>query len=213
MSKIVLFGADGKLGARVIAEANSRGGHRLTAVVRERQTDSALLAGTEVRVGDAADPALVGDLANGADVLVSVVGGPDKTIYLRVAQNLVATVARMADAGPRILHSGGSGSLLDADGNRFVDEAGFPEGVRQEALGQSAALDYYRTSEGVTWTYMSPASNFAPGERRGTYRLGKDHPVVGADGVSRISYEDYAVALVDEIENGAFLNTRFTVGY
>ncbi len=82
------------------------------------------------------------------------------------------------------------------------------------AVGGAAALDFYRNSHGVTWTYMSPPpGRFAPGERLGHYRTGTDWPVVDREGNARISHEDYAVALVDEIESPSHLNARFTVGY
>jgi hypothetical protein len=214
MVKIVVFGATGKLGSRVVAEAANRSRHQITAVVRDMPSDHMWSDGIRVTVGDAADHASVAELAVDADALICVVGGPDKSIYLRAAQNLVATVAGMGVAAPRILHSGGGRSLLDADGNRYVDKPGFPEAALPDSLGQSAALDYYRTRKDATWTYMSPPpNNFAPGERRATYRTGHDYPVFDSTDGFGISYEDYAMALVDEIENGRFLNMRFTVGY
>lgn len=107
-----------------------------------------------------------------------------------------------------------AGSLLNADGIRFVDAPGFPGEFRAEVLGQAAALDFYRASAGVRWTYLSPPpGNFAPGERLGHYRTGAEHPVTDDQGHYGISYEDYSIALIDEIENPAHLNMRFTVGY
>jgi putative NADH-flavin reductase len=214
MAEIVVFGAAGKLGTRVIAEAANRGGHQITAVVSDTPPAQQWPAVVRVTVGDAADRKSAAELAAGADVLISVVGGPDKSIYLRVAQNLVETLAAIGSGAPRVLHSGGGGSLLSADGKRYVDQPGFPKAARPDSLGQAAALDFYRTSKGAIWTYLSPPpGNFAPGERRGTYRIGTDYPVFDAIGGFGISYEDYAVALVDEIENSRFVNTRFTVGY
>jgi len=92
---------------------------------------------------------------------------------------------------------------------------GFPEEYRPNAIGQIRALDaYLALDDTVTWTYLSPPPvHFAPGRRTGHYRTGLDHPVVGADDEARISYEDYAVAMVDEIESPRHLNRRFTVGY
>jgi uncharacterized protein len=206
---IVVFGAAGRLGHRIVAEASSRG-HAVTSVVRESEARS---VSASVVAGDSTSEGSVRALAGGADVLVSAVGGPDKTIYLRTAQTLVETLRPMRSA-PRIIHSGGGGSLLDADGVRFVDAPGFPPELREEVLGQAAALDFYRASTGVTWTYMSPPpGNFAPGERVGRYRVGTEHPVTDEHGNFGISFEDYAVALVDEIETPAHLNSRFTVGY
>lgn len=170
--------------------------------------------GVDVVKGDATTLDSVRALAESADVLVSTVGGPDKSVYLQVAGTLVVAARERGDSAPRIIHSGGGGSLLDGAGTRFVDTPGFPEAIRDEVLGQAAALDYYRTTTDVDWTYMSPPpGNFEPGERTGIYRVGGDHPVVDTDGGYGISYEDYAVALVDEIEHPRHRRERFTVGY
>jgi hypothetical protein len=209
MTKIVIFGATGRLGSRVATEATSRG-HEVTAVVR---SSTELSTASNAVIGDSTSPEFVRDLSRDADALVSTVGGPDKTIYVRTAQTLVETLTPFGDIGPRIIHSGGAGSLLDAGGHRIVDSPTFTPSFRDEALGQSAALDYYRNSNSVTWTYISPALNFAPGERLGHYRTGDDHPVFDEHGLSSISFEDYAIALIDEIERPSHLDTRFTVGY
>lgn len=211
MASIVIFGAGGRLGSRIVAEAAGRG-HQVTAAVTGPSAQ--LAEGVHMTAGDITRPAAVHQLAAGADVVVSAVGGADKSVYLRAARTLVTALTEMGDGAPRIIHSGGGGSLLGEDGVRYVDAPGFPEAAREDSLGQAAALDYYRSVAGVTWTYLSPPpGNFAPGERRGTYRTGDDHPVVDADGRSAISYEDYAMALVDEIEVPRHLNARFTVGY
>ena len=151
MRRIVIFGAAERLGSVVSEEALSRG-HVVVGVVREGNQAP---PGSIEEVGDATTPSDVQTLAPGADALVCVVGGPDKTVYLSAARTLVEMVAGLRAPAPRILHSGGGGSLLDADGVRFVDAPGFSPTIRAEALGQAAALDFYRTSAGVTWTYMS----------------------------------------------------------
>jgi putative NADH-flavin reductase len=146
--------------------------------------------------------------------MVSAVGGSDKSVYLDTARTLVESLAPLGETAPRIVHSGGGATLLDAEGVRFADKPGFPPELLDEVLGQAAALDYYRASTGVTWTYLSPPpGDFAPGERLGHYRIGDEHPVTRPDGTFGISYEDYAIALIDEIETPAHLNARFTVGY
>jgi putative NADH-flavin reductase len=111
---------------------------------------------------------------------------------------------------------GGGSSLLAADDKRFLDSPDFPAAWRENATGQADALDFYRTlaPSSLNWSYISPPPiHFAPGERTGRYRTGEDHPVVGERGESRISYEDLAVAVVDEIERPRFVRKRFTVGY
>lgn len=209
---VVVFGSAGRLGRTVVAEAASRG-HQVVGVVHQGAPAS-IPDGVVMVEGDATDADLVLCLAEPTDVLVSTVGGPDKTLYLQVARTFVSVARQLGERAPRIIHSGGGGSLLDPQGARFVDAPGFAEQLRPEVLGQAAALDYYRTTTDVEWTYMSPPpGNFQPGPRTGRYRVGRDQPVTDAAGGSAISYEDYAVALVDEIEHPRHLRQRFTVGY
>ena len=212
MAFVVVFGAGGRLGRRVSVEAADRG-HHVVGVVH-REAIPLLGQRAETVEGDVTDLTTGRRVSQSADVLVVTVGGPDKSVYLDAARTLVAVAQEVAERALRIIHSGGGGSLLDSNGTRFVDTHGFPEAVRPEALGQAAALDYYRTTSGVDWVYMSPPpGNFEPGDRTGHYRVGEDQPVVDAQGRFGISYEDYAVALVDEIDHPRHHRQRFTVGY
>ncbi|MFF4504246.1 NAD(P)-dependent oxidoreductase [Streptomyces sp. NPDC001401] len=214
MSRMVVFGAAGKAGSRVVAEAAARG-HEVTAVARDISRLRQLPDGVRVVAGDVTDAQTVAALAKDADALVLTVGGPDATLYPDAVATAAAAVRELGPAGPRIVHMGGGASLLNADGVRFYDAPDFPEEFKPYAIGQIRALDAYRAlADDVTWTYFSPPPvHFAPGERTGRYRTGLDSPVVGDDGQARISYEDYAVALVDEIGNPRHLGRRFTVGY
>ncbi|MFE0592260.1 NAD(P)-dependent oxidoreductase [Micromonospora echinospora] len=213
MSSIVVFGAGGTAGSRVTAEAFRRG-HRVTAAVRRPEATSYLPAGVRVVTGDVTSARSVRELAPEADVLVVAVGGGERTLWADAARTLTTTLAELPDP-PRIIHLGGGATLLAPDGTRFLDAPDFPERYRDPALGQADALDCYRSSaDGVPWTYVSPPPlEFHPGERTGRYRTGGDHPVTDAQGRSVLSYEDLAVAVVDEIENPRHLNTRFTVAY
>jgi len=213
MSKVVVFGAAGRLGQRIVAEATGRG-HEVTAVVRRARTAPAVAAGVAMVTGDATSAESVGELAKGADVLVSAVSAPGREVYLAVATTLVGVAAALPQPAPRIVHIGGGATLTTPDGSRFLDLPAFPAEFLDMASGQAEALDFYRASSGVTWTYVSPPPvNFAVGRRTGRYRTGLDQPVTGADGEATLSYEDLAVAIVDEIEHPKFLNTRFTAGY
>ena len=213
MSKIVVLGAAGKAGYRVVSEAAARG-HQVTAVARDTARLGLLPAGVNSVGGDATHHESVAVLAKNADVLVLTIGGPDPALYPAAVATVTRAVRALGPAAPRILHMGGGATLLNEYGSRFLDAPGFPEEFRPHAMGQLRALDAYRASDGVTWTYLSPPPvHFAPGERTGRYRTGLEHPVTCADGQARISYEDYAVALVDEIEIAGYLNRRFTVGY
>ena len=213
MARIVVFGAAGKAGTRIVAEAASRG-HQVTAVARDVSKLGALPPGVRASSGDVTDRGVVDSLAEEADAIVVAVGLPDEESYLRAVETVTQAASALGEQGPYILHMGGGASLLDADGVRHFDSPHFPPQFRPLAAGQVAALDAYRASTGAAWTYLSPPPvHFAPGERTGTYRTGLDQPVVDSSGTASISYEDYAVALVDEIERPAHRNTRFTVGY
>jgi putative NADH-flavin reductase len=142
------------------------------------------------------------------------IGGPDKSVYARAARAAIEVLAPLGKAGPRVIHMGGGGSLLNAQGVRFADTPGLPQALVEEVKGQAAALEVYQASTDVRWTYVSPPpGHFAPGKRTGQYRTGLDHPVVASDGSTSLSYEDYAVAIVDEVEQPRFIGKRFTVGY
>ncbi|MFJ6726412.1 NAD(P)-dependent oxidoreductase [Streptomyces sp. NPDC091281] len=213
MSRIVTFGAAGTAGARVVAEAAARG-HDVTAVARQEGRLRDLPPGVEAAVGDATRLDSVTAFAKDADVLVLTIGG-NPEVYTRVVATVAAAARSLPSKELRVLHMGGGSSLLNEDGVTFYEAPGFPEEYKPHARGQLKALEAYRAlGDEVTWTYLSPPPiHFAPGARTGRYRTGSDHPVVGSDGRASISYEDFAVALVDEIENPRHLNKRFTVGY
>jgi uncharacterized protein len=198
--KIAIYGASGMIGSRVAGEALARG-HEVTGITR---SGGALPAGVLAVSGDAGDADLVKPIAAEADVVVSAIGpsrtGGDRREYLAQLRTLAET---LGDA--RLIVVGGAGSLL-VDGGRLVDQPYFPEVYRAEALILDEALEYLRgLGDGTDWTYFSPAPVIAPGERTGAYRSAADSPA----GES-ISAEDYAVALLDEIERPAHRRRRFT---
>ncbi|WP_405113069.1 NAD(P)H-binding protein [Micromonospora sp. NBC_01405] len=213
MSDIVVFGAGGTAGSRITAEAVNRG-HRVTAAVRRPEAVSYLPAGVDLVTGDATSTHSVRELAPGADAIVVAVGGGERALWRDAAENLI-TVLRDLPNPPRVIHVGGGATLLNPRGVPFLEEPDFPEEYRDSALGQADALAWYRSSaEGVTWTYVSPPPlEFHPGERTGHYRTGTDEPVTDERGRAVLSYEDLAVAVVDEIEHPRFENMRFTAGY
>ena len=194
--KIALYGATGTIGSRIAAEATSRG-HEVTALART--------ASTEVQAGDLADAAQVREIAAKHDAVVSATG-PSRT-GAPAEQWLDAVRTLIENAGTtRVVFVGGAGSLV-VDGVRLLDTPEFPEEYKPEALAGAAALALFRSApESVDWTFLSPPPVIAPGERTGTYARGTDSPV----GVT-ISAEDYAVALVDELEQPAHRRARFTV--
>jgi putative NADH-flavin reductase len=213
MSKVVVFGAAGRLGQRIVAEAADRG-HEVVAVARDAQKLPGLADGVAVVIGDATSTESVTALAKDADVLVSAVAAPGRRIYRTVAETLVSVVTGLPEPRPRIVHVGGGATLTTPGGIRFLDLPSFPVEYLDMATGQAEALQVYRASSGVRWTYVSPPpEHFAPGQRTGHYRTASDQPVVGPDGRAALSYADMAVAIVDEIERPQFLNARFTAGY
>jgi uncharacterized protein len=199
--KIAVYGATGMIGSRVVAEALGRG-HEVIGVTR---SGGELPAGVEAVTGSAGDAELAARVAARADVVLSAIGpsrtGGDRREYLADLANLVETLG-----GKRILVIGGAGSLLVGD-QRLVDTPGFPDIYKPEALIAAEALEYFRgLGDGVDWTFISPAPAIAPGERTGIFTLGADSPV----GES-VSAEDFAVALIDEVEKPAHVRKRFTL--
>lgn len=199
--RIAVYGASGMVGSRVAAEAVRRG-HQVTGVSR---SGGVLPEGVRAVNGDAGDVATAKAVAAEADAVVSSIGpsrtGADHQLYLDALQTLAENAGEA-----RLLVIGGAGSLL-VDGVRLVDTPGFPELYKPEALTAAQALEYVRgLGDDVDWTFLSPAPVIEPGERTGSYRSGLDSPV----GES-ISAEDFAVALLDELETPAHRRHRFTV--
>ncbi|KNB49240.1 NAD(P)-dependent oxidoreductase [Streptomyces caatingaensis] len=216
MAKIALFGANGMIGSRVLREALDRG-HQVTAVVRDPSKVTVEHPALTVVTGDVLDPASVAAVAEGQDVVVSAVGGgsgdgPGHLATIKpAAESLVAGLRTLGDAAPRLIAVGGAGSLRTPDGKQVWDAEGLPEFLLQIMHAHGDALDFYRTVTDVRWTNVSPAATIEPGERTGTYRTALDDLVVDENGKSRISAQDYAVALIDEIEKPQHVGERFTV--
>jgi putative NADH-flavin reductase len=215
--KVVLYGATGMIGSRILKELLSRG-HKVTAVVRD---PSKLKAQDNLAIekGDMLDADNIAKLAWGAEVIVSSyappVGpqGPDPTKVNQLVDAARALVAGTRRAGsPRLIMVGGAGSLEVSPGLQIVDAPTFPDAYKPVALAHRDALYELRKAD-INWTYFSPAMMIQPGERTGKFRLGKDALVSDAKGNSSISAEDYAVALVDEVEQGRHTKQRFTIGY
>ncbi len=216
MSRIAVFGANGAIGRRLVAEA-ARRGHEVLAVVRDPAKADFAEAGVRVVVGDVLDSASVAAVADGQDVLVSAVGGGDGPGHVATiepaARSLVAGLRSLGANAPRLIVVGGAGSLRKPDGGQVWDSEGLPEFLLQIMHAHGDALDYLRTVDDVRWTVLSPAGSIAPGERTGVFRTGLEDLVVAADGTSSISTEDYAVALLDEAQTPKHERERFTVGY
>ncbi len=209
--KIALFGATGMIGSRIAAEALARG-HEVTALARNpRPVDGA--PALTVVAGDLFDTASSAARLQGFDVIASAYGPShdDASKVIEAARSLVA-LSRTAGV-KRLVVVGGAGSLEVAPGKQLLDTEGFPQAYKAVALAHREALSYYRTANDVDWTFFAPAAMIAPGTRTGTFRTGADTLITDADGNSKISAEDYAVAFVDEIEAGRFVHRIATVAY
>ncbi|WP_257451837.1 NAD(P)-dependent oxidoreductase [Archangium lipolyticum] len=210
--KIALYGATGTIGRRIAQEALSRG-HQVTAIARNAAGFDLKHANLKVVSGDARDPASVAQVAGGHDAVVTAIGprqGDVTEALAATAQSLVTGVKR-AGVG-RLVVVGGAGGLEVAPGVRVVDTPSFPAAWKPIALAHIAAYDVYRQSD-LDWTFFAPAALIQPGERTGKYRTGTDQLVTDAKGNSAISAEDYAVALIDELEKPKFVRRRFTAAY
>ncbi|MCG5241278.1 NAD(P)-dependent oxidoreductase [Azospirillum doebereinerae] len=201
---VALLGATGNAGSRILAELLARG-HRVTAIARDPASLTAR-DGLTVKSGD----------VNDADALTALLPGHDAVISTTRFQSTDprALLAALKSAGvPRLLMVGGAGSLEVAPGVALIDTPQFPAAYKAEASAGRDALNVLRDEETLDWTFLSPSALFAPGERTGSFRLGTDALLVDGAGNSHISMEDYAIALVDELETPRHSRRRFTVGY
>jgi hypothetical protein len=220
--KIVLYGATGRAGSRILTELLGRH-HEVVAVVRNLDKHPGKLApndGLTVIQGDLSSVEGIAEAIGGAQAVVSAYGPPpDKTEQLvDVTKREIAAVqavsqqASSPEHAPRLIVIGGAGSLEVAPGVTLVSAKDFPDAWKPIALAHEKALELLRGSS-IDWTYLSPSAFFEPGQRTGKFRLGQDELLTAADGKSWISMEDYAIALVDELEQPQHRRQRFTVGY
>jgi uncharacterized protein len=215
--KIVLFGVTGHIGQRIAREALSRG-HEVVGVVRDPAASQAPDPRVTLVQGDATDAASVARLARGADAVVSAISPRPNARGLPAPSLAAAARALIAGARQagvkRVIAVGGAGSLEVAPGVRLMDAPGFPEAYRAEAQEGADSLAVFREEgAGLDWTFISPAAVIQPGRRSGQYRTSGDQFIADDEGNSQISMEDYAVALVDELENPQHRGRRMAVAY
>ena len=201
---IALIGATGRAGSRILTELVQRG-QTVTAIVRQPEKVPALANVTALK-GDVQDGEALAALLKGHDIVISAVHFTDTDLPVLIS-------AVKASGVPRWLVVGGAGSLFIAPGKQLVDQPEFPEAYRAEAGKGRDFLNLLQGETGLNWTFISPSALIFEGERTGTYRLGGNDLIIGADGKSRISFEDFAVALVDELESAAHPRQRITAGY
>ena len=212
--KITVIGSTGRVGSRVVTEAAERH-HEVIGVSRRVGADAPPADVRAVQL-DASRPDELAPVLARQDAVVSAFnpGWKDPDIYdhyLQGARSILAATKRSGVS--RLLWIGGAASLLVAPGVQLVDTPEFPPLFRGGALAAREALRLFEKERELDWVFLSPAVQLDDGPRTALYRIGTDHPVVGARGASRISVADLAVAVVDELERPRFHRHRFTVGY
>lgn len=206
--KIGIIGASGKAGNLILKEAVSRG-HEVTAIVRDaNKVSDQDVAVLEKNVFD-----LTSEDIKDFDVVVNAFGAPlgEEEAHVKAGRALIDA---LKGTETRAIIVGGAGSLYvnDEQTVQLSDTAEFPEIFFPTAKGQGQNLEDLKAAEGITWTFVSPQANFdAEGPRTGSYEKGKDNLLVNSKGNSYVSYADYAIAIVDEVENAEHINQRFTV--
>ncbi|WNS41815.1 NAD(P)H-binding protein [Paenibacillus sp. MMS20-IR301] len=208
---IVVFGASGRIGSAIVEEALKRK-HEVTAAVRNPEAFSLRHDRLKAVAADLLDPVSVAEAVRGHEEVISAFGpaAGHEGDLLKVAESLPAG---MRAAGlERLIIVGGAGSLKTESGERLMDTESFPEAYFPLASAHADAYEIYRSTE-LDYTYLSPPSAFINGRRTGQFRIGLDRLIVDEDGRSSISIQDFAVAVVDELEEGNFSRERFTVGY
>ena len=202
--KIALIGATGNIGSKISAELVSRG-HSVTAISRNSGTAPASPKVT-AKNADAADAAALSALLKGHDAVVS-----SAPFAPGLSPAIIEAVKRSGVR--RYIMVGGAGSLEVAPGKMLKDTLTLPDPVRKILDEAAENLKRLRGESALDWTFFSPAAEIGPGERTGKFRLGGDQLVSDAAGKSRISYDDYAIALVDELEHPRHVRQRFTIAY
>lgn len=216
VKKVVIIGASGFVGSALLKEALNRE-LEVTAVVRHPEKIKIENENLRVRKADVSSLEEVTEVCKGADAVISAFnpGWNNPNIYKETIEVYLTIIdgVKKADVH-RFLMVGGAGSLFIAPGVRLMDSGEVPENLLPgvKALGDFY-LDFLRKEKEVDWVFFSPAADMRPGVRSGRYRLGKDDMIVDAVGNSHISVEDYAAAMIDELEYPKHHQERFTIGY
>ena len=210
--KIAVFGARGDVGSRAVKEAIDRG-HDVTGIVRTADQSADLPVGTTAVVADVLLPDVLAEVLADHDVAISAVRPPDgqEDSLVPLTRSVLDAAAR---ASTRVLIVGGAASLKmpDGSGTTVLTAPGFlPESVVPIARACQAQYEMCLSEQHADWVYLCPPAMLTPGLRTGRYRLGTDALLIGPDGASAISMEDFAVALLDEAESPQHIRTRFTV--
>ena len=216
MKEIVLIGASGFVGSAILNEALDRG-NKVTAVVRHPEKITKVHKNLVVKQGDVSFSDTVTDMSKGADAVISAYnpGWQNPDIAEETTRVYRAILNGVKQAGVmRFLVVGGAASLFISPGKRFMDAGLMPESFLPavRALAEVYLIDLM-AEKSIDWVFFSPAGMLLPGLRTGKFRLGKNDLIVNETGESKISVQDYAVAMIDELEKPSHHRERFTIGY
>ncbi|WP_447725100.1 NAD(P)-dependent oxidoreductase [Sphingomonas koreensis] len=201
--KVAVIGASGRAGSEITKELAARG-HDVVAIARKPEAIPQR-TGVTPHAGDAAAPDALAELIRGSDAVISA-------LHFDVPAETLLSALKLAGV-PRLLVTGGAASLEVAPGVRVIDDPNFPAEWKGAALGGIAFLDDLHAETAIDWTYFSPAALLFEGPRLGTYRGGTDQLLTDVEGESKISFADYAIAMVDELEQHRHSRARFTAAY
>jgi putative NADH-flavin reductase len=205
MSKIAIIGATGRAGSQLLEEALRRG-HAVTAIARNASSKLGERAGVNIKDLDVLDAGALQQAVAGHDAVFTAAH------FMGIPASAIIDPVKKAGV-KRLLVVGGAGSLFAAPGLKVIDTPNFPAAYKAEAAAGGVYLDTLRQEQVLDWSFLSPSALFVEGERTGKFRLGRDDLLVGADGKSWISFADFAIAFIDELEKPAHARQRFTVGY
>ena len=215
MKNVILIGASGFVGTAILNELLNRG-HKVTAIVRDPAKVTASNPNLKVIQADVTDTDVLIEASKGKDAVISAYnpGWKNPNIYEETLKNYPLIVDSVKKAGvERLLIVGGAGTLFYAPGKMVMDADDVPAKLLPgiKSLGEFY-LNTLRKENDINWIFLSPAANMTPGERTGKFRIGKDDLMVDVNGDSNISVEDYAVAMVDELEQKHHHKERFSIG-
>lgn len=216
MKKIVIIGATGYVGSAILKEALGRG-HQVKAIVRDPSKLTLIHPHLKVVGGSVTDTDFLSRELAKSDAVISAFnpGWSNPNIYEETLEGYGSILCAVRNSGVhRFLMVGGAGCLLVAPGRQLMDEPDVPKKLLPGIRGMAKVYtDLLLPEKSVDWVFLSPAANMAPGERTGKFRLGKDELIVDESGDSNISVEDFAVAMIDELEQEKHHQERFTLGY
>ena len=216
MKKIVLIGASGFIGSAILKEALDRG-HFVTALVRHPEKVTIVHQNLAVKQGDVSLLNIVSEESKGADAVISAYnpGWKNPAIASETTRVYKTILDGVRQSGvTRFLVVGGAGSLFISPGKRLMDSGVIPDSFLPAVR---ALADFYlndlEAEKSIDWVFFSPAGIIEPGQRTNKFRLGQDDMIMNSSGESKISVQDYAVAMIDELEKPAHHRERFTIGY